>query len=350
MVWKFDPVSNALEWDDKMYALYGVNRQDFSGAYPAWENALSPQAKDEAVKELGLALSGERDFNTEFEITLKNGETRHIAGRGIVIRNEKKEPLKMYGLNWDVTKRVRGELELKAANLRLIHSSKLASLGEMSAGVAHEINNPLAIILGSVGLLVKFKDNPEKFAAKIETIEKSCDRIARIVNGLRKFSRSGVQVQFAPHRLRDIVQEVTVLTEVKSRKLCTSVTLDGSTDGQILCDEVEIEQVLVNLISNAIDAVQGLPEKWVRVSIFEEGPSLVLRVTDSGLGISEKIRAKLFEPFFTTKIVGEGTGLGLSISKGILDEHRATIAVLADCPNTCFEVRFAKYEGVKNAA
>ena len=108
----------------------------------------------------------------------------------------------------------------------------------------------------------------------------------------------------------------------------------------MICDEVEIEQVLVNLINNAIDAVKMRPERWVKVALFDDANSVVLRVTDSGSGIPENVRDKLFEPFFTTKKVGEGTGLGLSITKGILDELRATISVVADSPNTCFEIRF----------
>jgi PAS domain S-box-containing protein len=350
-VWKFDPVKNSLEWDERMYSLYGLKAEDFSGAYAAWENALTPRAKDDAVKELGLALSGEKEFNTEFEIKLKNGETRHIAGRAVVIRNEKKEPIKMYGLNWDVTQRVRAEQELKAANLRLIQTSKLASLGEMSAGIAHEINNPLAIISATVELMSKLKDNPEKWESKIEFIKKSCTRIARIVGGLKKFSRTGDQtVVFRPQSLSEIAREAMILTDVKSKKHYTPVTLECSIPAKILCGEVEIEQVIVNMVSNAIDAVQERAEKWVKIAIFEEGNSVVMRITDSGLGIPEHVRSKIFDPFFTTKKVGEGTGLGLSITKGIIDEHKGSITVLVNCPNTCFEIKFPKAEALSNAA
>lgn len=341
-IWKFDPVSRALEWDHQMYALYDVDPKDFTGAYAAWENTLTPAAKEKAVNELNFALSGQKEFNTEFEIRLKNGEVRHIAGRGIVIRNEKKEPIRMLGLNWDVTSRVRAEQELKAASIQLLRSSKLASLGEISAGIAHEINNPLAIIIGSVGLLMRFKDNPQKLGSKIEAIQKSCDRISKIVSGLRKFSRSDDKSIHRLHSLKDIAQEALTLTQPKAMRLSTTVSIESSVQTEILCDEIEIEQVLLNLISNGIDAVKNIPEKWVRLFLYEEGQQVVARVMDSGPGISEAVRTKLFEPFFTTKEVGEGTGLGLSISKGILDEHKATIAVLADGPHTCFEIRFPK--------
>lgn len=247
--------------------------------------------------------------------------------------------------------------ELQSATKRLaesqallIQSAKMASLGEMSAGIAHEINNPLAIISGSVGLLSKFADNPEKLTSKIETIRKSCERIARIVKGLKKFSRSDNGTNFQIHEISQIVKEAMILTEAKSKRHSTSISLQCETKAHVWCEEVEIEQVLVNLINNAIDAVENNHEKWVSVSLFDDPDEVVIRVTDSGLGIPENIRDKLFDPFFTTKAVGSGTGLGLSIAKGILDEHKASIKVVADSPHTCFEIRFPRAEAIKNAA
>ncbi len=252
------------------------------------------------------------------------------------------------GIAKDLTDKHALRSELEQERIKSIRNAKLASLGEMSAGIAHEINNPLAIISGSAGLLSKFSDNPEKLASKVEIIKKSCDRISRIVLGLKKFSRSGTKPNFITHELYNIIKEASILTEAKSKRHSTPVTVDCKTQAKVICDEVEIEQVLVNLINNAIDAVKTRPEKWINVTLFDDSNSVVLRVTDSGPGIPENVRTKVFEPFFTTKKVGEGTGLGLSITKGILDEHKATITVVADSPNTCFEIRFPRAEEIKN--
>jgi PAS domain S-box-containing protein len=259
-------------------------------------------------------------------------------------------PQHLIGISNDITDdiKMRGDLEMERA--KSIRNSKLASLGEMSAGIAHEINNPLAIISGSVELLSKFVNNPEKYAAKIEAIRKSCDRIARIVTGLRKFSRSAEKNAFDNFNLCDIVKEALILTEAKSKRHGTPIEVDIPDAVLIFCDEVEIEQVLINLFNNAVDAVKNMSEKWVKVKLYEEDELVVLRVTDSGPGIPENVRNKLFEPFFTTKRVGEGTGLGLSITKGILDEHKATISLLSDVPNTCFELRFPKLKRGQDAA
>jgi len=217
-------------------------------------------------------------------------------------------------------------------------------MGEMSAGIAHEINNPLAIIEGTARTLAKFIDDPQGFAQKITTINKSCERISRIVRSLKKFSRSDDKLHLSSYSLCGLVTEALILTESKAKKNDTPVIqgAEPGIDSTILCDEIEIEQVIVNLINNSLDAVKGNSEKWVKVSVSQDVSSIILRVTDSGRGIPKEIQSKIFDPFFTTKVVGEGTGLGLSITKGILDEHKATISVLDHEPHTCFEVRFKK--------
>lgn len=121
-----------------------------------------------------------------------------------------------------------------------------------------------------------------------------------------------------------------------------SIAAECKSQSQILCNEIEIEQVLINLIGNGIDAAKSQPHKWVKILIYDDNKDVVVEVADSGAGIPNSIREKIFEPFYTTKPVGEGTGLGLSITKGILDEHHATISLVPDAMNTCFQVRFKR--------
>ena len=296
----------------------------------------------QAEANIKRALSGER-VHHEVPFVTASGKKLFVQTTFIPFLGQDGRPDGFLTVVHDIT-------ALKQAEAKLIHVSRLASLGEMSAGIAHEINNPLAIISGSVDLLSKFADNPEKLASRVAAIKKSCERISKIVSGLKKFSRSDDRSNFALHDLSKVVTEAMILVESKSKRLDTPVTLDCQTHANVSCDEAEIEQVLVNLINNAIDAVKDKPEKWVKISLTEETSSIVLRIIDSGLGISEDVRSNLFQPFFTTKKVGEGTGLGLSITKGILDGHKATISVVADCPHTCFEIRFPKEEAAKDAA
>ena len=161
---------------------------------------------------------------------------------------------------------------------------------------------------------------------------------------LKKFSRSSTGSNYTNNILSEIISESLVLTEIKSKLHSTPITCDIKSKSIIYCDQVEIEQVLINLINNSIDAVKNKDEKWVKIELRDEEQLVILRVIDSGTGITETIRNKLFDPFFTTKTVGEGTGLGLSITKGILDQHMATISVLDNHPNTCFEIHFQKVQ------
>jgi C4-dicarboxylate-specific signal transduction histidine kinase len=265
--------------------------------------------------------------------------------------------VKLQGTFQDISERKRSEELLKGAKddlererVKALHSAKLASLGEMSAGIAHEINNPLTIIYGLVRILPKFVNNPKQLAARIEKMQAASERIAKIVSSLRKFSRTSEKPEYKHHSLADIVKEAIVLTDAKARQHSTKIEVDCRSEGHVLCDEIEMEQVLVNLINNAVDAVKALSEKWVRIQLQEVGGRVILRIRDSGPRISPKIQQKLFQPFFTTKPVGEGTGLGLSIVKGILDDHHATIELVADERQTCFEICFPNAEVKKDAA
>ena len=139
-----------------------------------------------------------------------------------------------------------------------------------------------------------------------------------------------------------IIKEAIALTDAKSKRHDTPISFACVFDQPIRCDEVEIEQVVINLITNAIDALKNRAESWVKVELAVAAESVVVRVIESGPGEPEKFRQKLFDPFFTTKPVGEGTGTGLSITKGILDEHKATISVLTGVSNIFFEIWFKK--------
>lgn len=256
----------------------------------------------------------------------------------------------LIGISTDITEELGMQKALELERAKSLHNAKLASMGEMSAGVAHEINNPLAIIMGNLMLLKRANQDKAKFEEKLEVLTKACNRIDKIVKGLKKFSRSSKGNVHQPASLAEIVNEALVMTEAKSKRHAVTINVDLDSKLMISCDAVEIEQVIINLITNGIDAIKDNSEKWMKILIFEEPDHIALRVIDSGLGIPEDVESKLFEPFFTTKPVGEGTGLGLSIAKGILDQHKATLKLNKTLGNTCFEIHFPKILGITNAA
>ena len=340
--WRFHIIDNILLWDKQMFKLYDSEESEFEGAYSAWEKKLNPIDKEIVVRELELAIAGEKEFNTEFSIVLKDGSLRYLAGKGLVLRDQNNKAYKMIGLNWDITERVQKEIDLKIFNMKLIHNSKLASLGEISAGIAHEINNPLAIINSAADSLLKSRVNQEKHLSKLDMIKKSCTRINKIVTGLKKYSRSDSVIEFKKCQLSTIIDEVLILTQAKIKDYDVSLSCQLTIESGITCNDVEIEQVLINLVNNAVDAIKLKDDRWIKIIGYENNTHVVLQFIDSGDGIPEHVRQRLYEPFFTTKNVGEGTGLGLSISKKILNDHNATIELINHTLGNCFEIKFNK--------
>ena len=242
----------------------------------------------------------------------------------------------------DMTNELLIQNKLDEERVKAVHNSKLISLGELSAGIMHEINNPLSIIAASVQLLKKSHDVPVQFANKCEQIEKAMSRILKIVSGLKRFSRSTENDLHELLYLSDIIREVLIITEGKVKYNSVDLKLNVVSEGKIVGDFVELEQVLINLINNAADAIKNLSEKWITLNLFNDGGEVVLQIIDSGNGVPKDLQEKIFNPFFTTKPKGEGTGLGLSISKSIIERHHGKLLINSNFKNTCFELRFKK--------
>jgi signal transduction histidine kinase len=222
-----------------------------------------------------------------------------------------------------------------------LYTEKMASLGEMAGSIAHEINNPLAIIQGAAQKLqIRLRHeelNREDLKQTVQMILKTAERIARIIRSLRFVARDGSTDPFVNTSIRSIVDETLTLCE--SRLKTESVCLDASAvplELYCVCRGVQISQVLINLINNAVDAIRDLPEKWIRIDASLHAGIIRIAVTDSGPGIPKELVDKIMKPFFTTKGVGKGTGLGLSISRGIAHAHGGDLELDVNSPHTRF--------------
>lgn len=225
--------------------------------------------------------------------------------------------------------------ELKLAHQKLIQSDRLASLGQLSASVAHEINNPVAGILNLSMLLQRvLKEDgvpPERladFRRYLGQIVNETSRVGRIVSDLLAFSRRP-----APHRaeadLNGVIQNTLSLIshKLKLASVETELELDPSLP-HVQCDRSQIQQAVLNLVLNAAEAMQGRPQPRLGiVSGRGEGASIWFRVTDNGEGMSPEVMKKIFDPFFTTKPEGKGVGLGLAVTYGIVNSHGGEIEV-----------------------
>lgn len=244
------------------------------------------------------------------------------------------------------------ELEVQRQNS--MHSARLAALGEVSAGVAHEINNPLAVIDGHakhLSLVVKGLANEEDIQNHLEKIRAMVKRVAKIVRGLRTFARDGSRDPMAPITITKFVEEVQDLCQSKLKSSMVKLIFENSSKQTFAMGrEIQLSQVIINLINNATDAVEKLSDKWVKLEVLDTDEHLVFAITDSGTGIPKEILNKIMEPFFTTKEIGKGTGLGLSISLGIAKEHGGDLVYIENHPHTRFELRIPRIDSKSHSS
>ncbi len=235
--------------------------------------------------------------------------------------------------------------ELENQILKNVTASRLAAVGELASGIAHEINNPLTVINGQVLKIRKqMRDQENKeISGPLDKINLMSERIVKIINGLKLISRDGHNDPMSEFSIVTMIEEIKLLTEmkIKSQSIHLSISMPTNLD-VVYGREVQISQVLVNLVNNSVDAISSLPEKWIKVEILDLEDFISVSVTDSGSGIPKELQQKIMNPFFTTKEVGKGTGLGLSISKGIIKEHGGDFYYNEAHPNTQFVFTFSK--------
>jgi C4-dicarboxylate-specific signal transduction histidine kinase len=239
--------------------------------------------------------------------------------------------------------------KMEVARLQAVHSSKMASLGQMASGVAHEINNPLSIIVGRLSQLKrevqKETQDPAKINDIIQGIERIAFRIAKIIRSLRSFSREASGDPFEEVLVSDIIHETLDLCEQRMTHSNIEIRVKIYPPNMMVeCQSVPISQVLINILNNAFDAISELPNRWIELEARLIAETTVqFKIKDSGTGITDEVAQHIMEPFYTTKQVGDGVGLGLSISKGIIESHHGKIYLDRTERNTTFVVEIPQY-------
>jgi two-component system sensor kinase FixL len=261
---------------------------------------------------LGRVVVGQRRDGSTFPMELSVGEMRIDEARYFT------------GFVRDLTERQQTEARMQELQTELVHVSRLTALGEMASAIAHEINQPLSAIAnylkGSVMLLAR-KDVPlAEVGNAVERAAAEALRAGEIIRRLRDFVSRG-ETERGAESLSKLIEEASALALVGAKRhgIRVSMTFDPRAD-RVVVDKVQIQQVILNLIRNAVDSMEGSPTKVLRVTVEREGEAHArVAVSDTGRGISEEAMERLFQPFFTTK--ANGMGVGLSISRTIVEAH-----------------------------
>ncbi|WP_372655275.1 ATP-binding protein [Halobacteriovorax sp.] len=234
--------------------------------------------------------------------------------------------------------------ELKVSYKQLVLADKLKSIGELSAGISHEISNPLTIASGNTEILEILLESQGELSSKddifesISNIQSSLLRINKITLNMKKFVHEGIKSkQFVS--VDRLIQSSVALVTPSFERLGITLSCEQFSDISAYVDELAIEQVLVNLLKNALDAVSYSSKKIKEVKVFtsldSSNNSFSIFIQDSGDGIHEEDVDKIFNPFFTTKELGEGTGMGLSLSSQIIEEHQGEISLFENSKEGC---------------
>jgi len=227
----------------------------------------------------------------------------------------------------------RREQELRDKQEQLVQAGKLATLGELTTGVAHELNNPLnntGLFVGNaVDLIELGVADKGQIVRELRQAMQQVSKATQIISHLRTFGRAA-PVSREPISLRPVIERALSLVQEQLRLHEIEVTLDlGPQEPVVVGNPIQLEQVFINLLTNARDAVVDSPRKAIRISASVGAAAVEIAFVDTGHGIPSGLEGRIFDPFFTTKEVGKGTGLGLSITYGIVKEHGGTISVVS---------------------
>jgi C4-dicarboxylate-specific signal transduction histidine kinase len=237
--------------------------------------------------------------------------------------------------------------QLMEAEAKLMQSAKMSALGEMAGGIAHEINTPLTTMNLYAeqiqDLCVDLPSNGKLIEKTASGIKITIQRIAKIVSGLRSFSRDSSHDPFTIHQVQSILNETLDFCSERFIQHGVKLTCDPVPSNlSLFCRPEQISQVILNLLNNSYDAVEKLDEKWIHLSVKDEGDQVEVKVANSGPKIPDEIVDKIFQPFFTTKELNRGTGLGLSISKGLIEDHHGSLALDLKSDSPCFIIKLPK--------
>lgn len=337
-----------LSVNTEFEVLFNWRRQDILGKTDA---DLFPKEVTEAVRinDREVAKSGKPKIWIETVYDFK-GNPRIYETHKFPYFDQNGVVYATGGIAIEITDKIKAEEELESSRKMLLKSARMAAVGEMAGGIAHEINNPLAVIHAHQYLIRSLSEindtQSESWKKNLNIIDDAVVRIQRIIKGLLSFARQSTNDPKVQVKVGEILGDLFELCQGRMHRRNIALTFaKTSPDLKLFCRPYQISQILLNLLNNAIDAVMALPEKWVRLDIIENQDSIQFRVVDSGKGIPENVRPKLFESFFTTKEFGfgSGSGLGLSISKGLALEHDGVLELDANAPNTTFVLKLPKY-------
>lgn len=336
LVWDVDLKSGSIWWSDSLRDTYGYDPRAPSNDLSAWKTWIHPEDRDRVVESLNSVIrNGESNWTSEYRFVCADGRTLEVVDRGLILRDDAGEPIRVLGSTTDVT-------ELRGLEQKLRHAQKLEAVGQLTGGIAHDFNNLLTIIVGSAEALAEVHCSDPRARELAESTLQAAERGANLTNRLLSFAR---RQALAPQQLHP-GQLLTGFEGLIRRTIDADIEIRISAAADVLpieADPGQLENAILNLVINARDAMPDgghliveasnvtlAPDDLPQYEEIKAGRYVMIAVSDNGCGMPREIADRAFEPFFTTKDVGGGSGLGLSMVWGFVRQSNGHAQIYSE--------------------
>lgn len=322
--WSWDVSSSRVVWSDQLFSIYGIAPEQFGGTFEDFLGRLHPADRPRIEAAVNEAYTAGHGFRHDERIIRPDGEVRYLHSTGEVIRDSQGTIAQMIGICQDITAQREAQAALETAQSQLAQAQKMESIGQLTGGIAHDFNNLLTVIIGNLERMLRWLEKPAHDSARLKEAAanalRGAQRGAALTRQLLAFSRR----QALDPKAVDVNDLVASMSELLHRTLGERVVVktDLAEDlWKARADPNQLEGALLNLAVNAKDAMPNGGTLAIETRNVEgegfalelpEGQYVMIRMLDTGHGMTADVAARAFEPFFTTKDVGQGTGLGLS--------------------------------------
>jgi len=326
--WDLDLVRNILSWSDEIYRIFELDPAGFGASYEAFLEAIHPEDREAVDTAYRDSLLNRKPYDISHRLKMPDGRIKFVRERCETQYAPEGRPLRSLGTVQDITEQELAEQERRRLESEVQHFQRLDSLGNLAGGVAHDMNNILAVILNLAELHLERLPGTDPSAHAFDLIRTACTRGADLVRRLTQFARKQIE-RAEPLDINALVREqVDILERTTLKKADWAMDLEEPLP-VVMGQASEIGNVIINLCINALDAMPRGGRVTLRTRCLAEGGTQ-LSVQDNGCGMPPEVLAKALDPFFTTKPVGKGTGLGLSTVYGTMKAHGGSMEIQSE--------------------
>ena len=323
-VWGVAP-RRALHLSEEWYRIYGFDQKDGMSAWDQRLERIHPDDRARRQRAIDQAISEKSEYEVEYRIILPSGTVRHLHSVGHPVLDASGKLVQFVGSSTDITERRQAEEALRQAQADLARISRITTMGELTAALAHEVNQPIAAAVTDANTCLRWlnRDQPDLHEAReaAARMVKDATRAAEIISRTRLLFKK-VNPQWESVDMHEIIREMVALMSAEAARYSISVWAELAAGlPEVMGDRVQLQQVLMNLLVNSIEAMKDAdgPRELIIRSHTTEDDELLVSISDTGVGLPPQQANKIFDAFFTTK--PQGTGMGLRISRSIVESH-----------------------------